>query len=86
MILLPNQSMAFSPPSSRHKSCLVDLLLWTLCVLLSLSHRPALLERLKGTKLDHRDSQCEPYPQHKRLSAGLIDKLPLHFISQTDRA
>ncbi|CAB1450125.1 unnamed protein product [Pleuronectes platessa] len=42
--------------------------------------------RLKGTKLDHRDTRREPYPQHKWLSAGLIDKLPLHFISQTDRA
>lgn len=41
---------------------------------------------LKGTKLDHRDTRREHYPQHKWLSAGLIDKLPLHFISQTDRA
>lgn len=93
LILLPNQSTPFSPlhlASEQQaqilfrRSPVVDL-----CVLLSLSHSPALLDtslRLKGTKLDHRDTQRKRYPQHKWLSAGLIDKLPLHFISQTDRA
>lgn len=62
------------------------------CVCLSLSVivTPACLvghsQRLKGTKLDHHDTQSEHYRRHKRLSAGLIDKLPLHFISQTDQA
>lgn len=92
MILLPNQSAPFSLHFADEQqaqilfsgSPLVDL-----CVSLSLSHSPALAGRspgLKGTKMDHRDTQRRYYPQHKRLSAGLIDKLPLHFISQTDRA
>lgn len=57
-----------------------------LCGFLSLSPAPRTLRRLKGTKLDHSDTRDESYPQHKWLRAGLIDKLPLHFISQTDWA
>lgn len=89
MILLPNQSTPFSPHLAGEQQAQIPFSgspVVDLCVLLSQSRLVGHSQRLKGTKLDHRDTQRECYPQHKWLSAGLIDKLPLHFISQTDRA
>lgn len=90
IILLPNQSAPpffcaarrrteRTNPVRRISGCLVV----TVTEACPVGHTRA---GLKGTKLDHGDTQREHYSQYKWLSAGLIDKLPLHFISQTDRA
>lgn len=93
MILLPNQSTALSLHFADKRGAQIlfsgSPVAADLCVLLIIVTRSRLvgqLRRLKATKLDHCHIGCESYPQHKWLSAGLIDKLPLHFISQTDRA
>lgn len=93
MILLPNQSAPFSLHFADKRGAQIlfsgSPVAAGLCVLLVIVTQSCLvgqLRRLKGTKLDHCHTRCECYPQHKWLSAGLIDKLPLHFISQTDRA
>lgn len=83
MIPLPNLSAPFSPRSAGKQqpqilfrgSPVVN------CVCLVVTFLVGHPWGLKGTKLDHRDTRRECY-----LTVGLIDKLPLHFISQTDWA
>lgn len=89
IILLPNQSAPLSVPFAGEERAQILFrgfpvvrLFVTVTEPRRVGHSPG----LKGTKLDHRDTRREHYSQYKWLSAGLIDKLPLHFISQTDRA
>jgi len=91
-ILLPNQFTLF-PLAFRRRTAGTNPVSWIsscgrvcLAVIVTRSLLVGHSRRLKGSKLDHRDARRECYPQHKWLSAGLIDKLPLHFISRTDRA
>ena len=92
MILLPNQSTPFPVHFAGEQQAQILFRgspfvgLVCLAVIVTQSCLVGHWKRLKATKLDHHDTQRECYPQHKWLSAGLIDKLPLHFISQTDRA
>lgn len=90
IILLPNQSAPLSVPfAGEQRTQILFSGSPVVCVFFATVTEPCRVghsQGLKGTKLDHRDTRREHYSQYKWLSAGLIDKLPLHFISQTDRA
>lgn len=91
IILLPNQSTLRSAPfaGKQRTQILFSGSKPVVCLFCHCRTEPCRVghsQGLKGTKLDHRDTRRQYYSQYKWLSAGLIDKLPLHFISQTDRA